>query len=625
MRAFPLCVFYLVVAVLLASSAQASPSSSILITAVYPDPPVNGERSEAVEIQNVGGATISLGDWQLSDGEATASFAAGAGLAPGQRIWVSRSAAAFALDFGFDPAYEIDGDSNPAVPDLSGAPFSLNNSGDEVYLKDTTGAVADAVAYGLGQIAEPDWRGAAVQPLTIPGVASEGQILYRKRDEAAGLPVPDTNTSADWAQDRSDPVNGKKWRYPGWDLDAFFMPIRAREDAEVKYCVAPDHLYACVREELLAATRSISIELYALDSPYIVAALTERLDAGVAVSLLLDGSALEAQGKWACQELEAHGGQCWLMAAQPQAQIRSRYDSLHVKAVLIDRARLLVGSENLSEDALPADDKRDGTMGSRGGFLITDSRALASAVQTILDRDFDPARHRDVRRWGTYADDFPPFGFAPDWTDGGTKYRVEFATPFASHGRVNVELVQCPENCLRASDGVLGLIARAGRGDTLLAEQLYEYPFWGSSASTPGEDPNLRLEGYLAAARRGARVRLLLDSFYDTFSNPRSNYATCAYVNTFAPAYDVECRLGNPTGRGIHQKMILLRHESTGFVHLGSINGSETSNKLNRELAVQVESPGAYEYWASVFEADWRTTQFAPHRRYLPLLWRKAP
>jgi hypothetical protein len=242
-----------------------------------------------------------------------------------------------------------------------------------------------------------------------------------------------------------------------------------------------------------------------------------------------------------------------------------------------------------------------------------------------MDADFDPAHHADIRRWGTNTNDFPRFGFVPNYQNGGNTYPIQFPNPLTLSGALPIELVQCPENCLRGSDGLLGMVAQADAGDTLYVEQLYEYPFWGTSKSNASADPNLRLEAYIAAVKRGARVRLLLDSFYDSFGAARSNYSTCAYVNALQAAYDIECRLGNPTGRGIHMKMVLLQHDATGFVHLGSINGSETSNKLNRELATQVESLAAHQYWVNVFQYDWATTNFAPHRQYLPLLFFKRP
>ena len=47
--------------------------------------------------------------------------------------------------------------------------------------------------------------------------------------------------------------------------------------------------------------------------------------------------------------------------------------------------------------------------------------------------------------------------------------------------------------------------------------------------------------------------------------------------------------------------MVLVKVGGQGWVHTGSINGSENSSKGNRELAVQVKSTAAYEYLANVF------------------------
>jgi hypothetical protein len=119
-------------------------------------------------------------------------------------------------------------------------------------------------------------------------------------------------------------------------------------------------------------------------------------------------------------------------------------------------------------------------------------------------------------------------------------------------------------------------------------------------------------------------VRILLDSFFDSRAEAQSNYETCVHFNQFAPLLDVECRLGNPTGRGIHNKLVLVRAGASAWVHLGSINGSETSSKLNRELAVQHESVAAYQYWRAVFDYDWSSSPRSPHRQFVPLFWRRT-
>jgi hypothetical protein len=71
--------------------------------------------------------------------------------------------------------------------------------------------------------------------------------------------------------------------------------------------------------------------------------------------------------------------------------------------------------------------------------------------------------------------------------------------------------------------------------------------------------------------------------------------------------------------------MVLLSVGGQGWVHTGSINGSENSSKQNRELAVQVRSNEAYLALAQVFWYDWVAsggTLPLGFRLYLPLLLR---
>lgn len=621
-RPLPLsaCLAFLLLIVCV-PDALAEPPASILITAVYYDPFAKDEGSEAIQIQNITGALISLAQWKISDGEGTVTFPNDAILNGHEKIWIANSATAFNSEFGFLPAYEYGADSEASVPNLAGSTLSLTNTGDQVFLTDDTEVTADAMVYGTATLAAPDWNGEAVRVYDFGVSSTKGQILYRKLRESDGMPTADTNADADWAQDENDNVSGKKVLYPGWDLDQFFQTAKSNANATIKYCVAPDHLFDCARDELLSATKSISMEIYSLESANIIGVLTKTLDANVKVSILLDEGALDDAGKWGCTQIETRGGQCWIFAGKPQSNINKRYSNQHAKWAILDHARAMIGSENFGDDAMPADSKKDGTFGTRGGYLMTNNSVIVNAAQNILDADFDPVHHADIRRWGTNTNDFPPLGFTPDYASGGKVYPIQFPDPLVLTGALPIELVQCPENCLRTSDALLGMVAKADAGDTLLVEQFYEYAFWRTGKSNFSADPNLRLEAYIAAAKRGARVRILLDRFYDTFGDARSNYSTCAYLNALQGSYNIECRLGNPTGKGIHMKMVLLQHDATGFVHLGSINGSETSNKLNRELATQVESPDAYHYWANVFQYDWSTTEFAPHKDYLPLLW----
>src|SRR5690606_5456903 len=75
---------------------------------------------------------------------------------------------------------------------------------------------------------------------------------------------------------------------------------------------------------------------------------------------------------------------------------------------------------------------------------------------------------------------------------------------------------------------------------------------------------------------------------------------------------DMGCLLGNPAGLGIHNKMILVEIDGRGWIHVGSLNGTEQSAKGNREVALQVQSDGAYAWLAKMFWGDWPRTVYVP-------------
>jgi hypothetical protein len=63
---------------------------------------------------------------------------------------------------------------------------------------------------------------------------------------------------------------------------------------------------------------------------------------------------------------------------------------------------------------------------------------------------------------------------------------------------------------------------------------------------------------------------------------------------------------------GIHNKMVLAEINGRGYVHVGSINGTEQASKGNRELALQVQSDEAYALLAEMFSHDWSYVLYAP-------------
>ncbi|MFQ5343811.1 MAG: phosphatidylserine/phosphatidylglycerophosphate/cardiolipin synthase family protein, partial [Anaerolineae bacterium] len=333
--------------------------------------------------------------------------------------------------------------------------------------------------------------------------------------------------------------------------------------------------------------------------------------AGVDVTLLLeDGPAggITWEGKWAARQIEEAGGRVYLMVNRPSERIYDRYRSHHLKVFIIDHQLAMVGSENPGPGGMPSDDLTDGTAGHRGVYLMTDAPEVVAGLQAILDADLDPTRHHDILRWPLDDPDYAiPDWFVPEDTSGGDIYRVFWPDPLTVHGAFQFEIISSPENSLNTRGALLGLLNRAGAGDTLYIQQLQEPPYWGPIAGSPGTDPNIRLEAYIAAARRGARVRIMLDGYFDDPASPRSNAAAVRYVNRVAEeeGLDLRAERSNLTGLGIHNKMVLAQIDGAGYVHVGSLNGSEAANKINREVALQVQSDEAYVYLARMFELDW--------------------
>ncbi len=601
----------------------------VLITAVYYDAYAPGQADEAFRLQNVIGPSVDLTDWTATDGEGILTLQDALG--PGDSIWIACEALAFTDEFGFAPDYEYCDDTDPAVPDLArSGTFALNDDGDEVVIADDSAILVDEVIFESGDPAGTGWSGPPVEPYgPTTALAKKGQILYRMLDQSTGQPVIDTNTASDWAQATGDDINGKKVQYPGWDLEEFFFPEAFTEAATLTYAVAPDNIFDAVMTEIDQATSSIYYEGYTFKNADLANALVTQMTEhpALTVRILLEGEpvgGIDDQEKWICQQIENAGGEVYFMYNDSDAGVHDRYNYQHGKWMVIDGETLLTGSENLNYSSMPADDKADGTEGNRGVWLITDAPSAVAHALDVFQHDLDPENHEDLFRWtaGDPTYGAPTPGFTPDYSSGGTSYAVQFPTPLTMDGTFSFEMVHSPETSLRDSDSLLGMVARAGSGDIVLIEQLYEYTFWGATTSNPADDPNPRLEAYIAAARRGAKVRILLDSVYNDPGDVRGNTTTCAYVNGLASseALDLACRLANPTGTGIHNKMVLVSAEGQGYVHTGSINGSENSSKNNREFAVQVQSNEAFDFLAGVFWYDWSAD--LDHAVFLPVVVR---
>jgi uncharacterized repeat protein (TIGR01451 family) len=451
----------------------------VLVEAIYYDAYEPLDADEGFRVMNVSTVTADIGGWDVTDLEAAAAFPPGTILLPGQAIWCAREATAFARQFGFSPDFEFGANTDPSVPNMTGGIPRFAND-DECILRSAGDDTIDAVVYEGGDTTIEGWAGPAVVPWTSGSTfAASGQILYRKRDQSTGLPMPDTDMAADWAQDPGDPVDGRRVLYPGWDLDAFFFTQRITETATLTVAVAPDNLYDAVAGLLAGAQESIQIESYSFHSRELADLLLERLSHGVSVTLLLEGApvfeGVTDEGRWVARQLDLAGARVLFMVNDSESSAHDRYDNLHAKIIVVDGTMALVGSENLNNTSFAADDKSNGTAGRRGVYLITDAPGVVARLQALLDADADPVHHLDVVGCDQVPGlCLPPAGFEPGPTPDWITYTVRFPTPLTTWGTWAFEVIHSPENGLRDRDSLLGLVGRAGAGDALLIEAFYE-------------------------------------------------------------------------------------------------------------------------------------------------------
>jgi hypothetical protein len=264
-------------------------------------------------------------------------------------------------------------------------------------------------------------------------------------------------------------------------------------------------------------------------------------------------------------------------------------------------------------------------MGRRGFAVVTDAPAIVAWAAGLIARDLDPGWHGDVRPYqrrdpsrGAPAADFKPAAPSAPGT-----YVPAGDAGLSLDAAIAIEAESAPENALSLVSGILGHLARVGNGGEVLVEQLREPLWWGDVADPAAESIRLnpRVAAYVAAARRGARVRVLLDSGLDDPTARGANHRTAAFLSALArrERLDLRCRLGNPTGAGIHAKVVLGTESAAGprWVNLGSVNGTEVSSKANREVALTVTSDDLYAAIAAVFARDWEVSGFG--RAYLPM------
>jgi hypothetical protein len=635
-----------------ATNTSVPSTSTVLINMLYAYGYTTStiQTDEAVRLVNVGTSTAEVGGWQIRNQAGGAvTLPLTATIATGQKLWIANTAVGFRTYFGFNPDYEYGADTDPGVPQASQTPgYTFGDTGGALQLYDGSNALQDTLVYGTGNTSTAGWSGPAVQyylPSGQPsfGNSGRGQIFNRKLDEYTGAPVPDTNTKDDWAQDddpagtptvtpvpdnrSNDDINGKKILHPGWALtnpayeDMFFTKSFTDTNVTTQFLVDPDNGYDPIHNLIVNATQAITIETYEWHQTALAQDILNAHARGVQIHVITDGNPCcdspprpDAETLWTAQQWEAAGIPVYFFSGdQATGSDIYRYNNTHAKIMVVDGQWVLTGSDNFSFGELPSDDKSNGTAGARGMMFITNAPDVVAYTLRLINFDFQPSVYPDVIEYPNLGATPPP-GYSPTPLPDMAGYTPVKPTPLVVTETENIEIIQSPDNDLRDTDSIIGLVNRASAGDTVMVEQQYERKYWETS---PTNGPNPRLEAYIAAAQRGANVRIILDGFFEggDCNSSTHNPATVAYVNGLGlsnlqakvaePAPGAPVGTVTPNTGNIHNKMVLASIGGVDYSNITSVNGSDNAGKLNREYGLQIQSNAGYNYFKDVFEYDW--------------------
>ncbi len=531
--------------------------------------------------------------------------------------------------FGEKPAYEAT-DTDVDVPDAS-APqgfLILPAEHGTVALLDESGNVVDFVPYEVdkahryseGDFDGVPWKGEPVRLKKRSFYGWKGQVLARDRDEQ-GHVLPDTDSAADWDSGFSRKELGEEptHRIEIAGQSHFVAHPLHHVRAKVLATSAPDNNYAEFIKALRSARKELRVRVYELTNPKIAEELVKAQLRGVKVTLYLEGSpvgGIADQERFLVDRAAKAGVGVWFLASPKGSRIKPRYRFDHSKYVLVDDRLAVIGTENYGRTGVPVFN----SYGNRGWMVHVQNPQLVKELRAVWDADFRPGVMADITSidaspTDAYGLPYRDPAFKPDDTlQRGLYPRPE--KPVFADEPMDLELVLSPDTSLNEHTSIIGMMERAKK--TLYIEQNSVRRRWGrkKDSSDPDTDkiddtentPNLPLQAVVAAARRGVRVRVLLDSTWYNVqgSEDRDNDDTVAWLNELArtEGLDLDAKVINLETthlEKIHAKGII----ADDAVFVGSINWTENSFKGNREVGVIVGDRKIAGYYKHLFRRDW--------------------
>ena len=342
--------------------------------------------------------------------------------------------------------------------------------------------------------------------------------------------------------------------------------------------VSPDCSRSVFEDAIKSARQEILVNIYEFTDLEFATLLCNAASRGVKVTVLVEGGpvgGISPEEQTVIARLHGNGIPVSEMAGNSEDHAPYRYD--HAKYLVIDGERVFLTTENFTSHSLP----HAGVTGNRGWGVILTSRELAEYFSKVFTSDLNGPGVTPILG---NSSDIPP--------DAPASYSPVFQP--ISFTAASITPVLAPDT----TNLIVPFISKAKK--RILIEEAY-IKHWSGGKRNP------YLEAVFDAARRGVGVRIILDSFYHNDEDEADNSAILAEINVIADRdhLPLEARMIDLSSTGLlklHAKGVV----ADDSVFISSINWNENSPVFNREAGFIIEDKKVAEYFASVFESDWK-------------------
>jgi cardiolipin synthase len=438
-------------------------------------------------------------------------------------------------------------------------------------------------------------------------------------------------------------------------------PFSIQDYSEVRAGSSPDNSYSIFFDLIQSAQKEIRLAAYLLRSPEICEALQEAARRGVSVSILLDGWTVGRPKAEKIDDLELYfanrlsraGAKILYLKSNSGRREDRRYRYLHAKYAIVDNT-VFFSSENFATSGFSP----NGSTGNRGWVIAVKNEHLAKNYTRIFEQDSSPLNgFDDLRAFGESADykvRNPKFVPTPEEKRGNYFPRKDTMEKAV----LGLERSISPDDNTDPSRSILSAIHSAN--ETINIQSLSFAPHWGSNTDTPETNPSPYAEAVLDAARRGVKVRVMLNpqfaffkpkeptpdqkeprdsddktellanlvSSFEEFQlfqlpnfmqlsdspqkqkprDTKDNESLIKYFRDVAKKESIDIQanyffLNEDSIKLLHNKGMVVDEK---IALISSMNWTENSIKNNREVGILIESPKIAQHYSQLFETDWK-------------------